>query len=219
MDVKLSLEKLSQQASSYTVVLNGRVSRDITRRPLTGDSADVYEGTLIPDGTKVAVKTIHADPPSSQESIKHVLREVRTWSKLRHENIQPLLGITTDFGLTVSMVSSWRKKGNAFDYVQDDSVDPRPLLVGIAKGLHYLHGHESGAICHGDLRGCNVLISDDGQALLTDFGFSSLVLSSFTLPVGTHSMVSINWTAPESLEDFKPTVEGDIWAYGMTALV
>jgi len=66
---------------------------------------------------------------------------------------------------------------------------------------------------------CNVLISDDGQALLTDFGFSSLVLSSFTLPVGTHSMVSINWIAPESLEDFKPTVEGDIWAYGMTALV
>jgi len=70
MDARLALEKLSQQASSYTVVLNGRVSRDITRRPLTGDSADVYEGTLIPDGTKVAVKTIHADPPSSQESIK-----------------------------------------------------------------------------------------------------------------------------------------------------
>ena len=72
------------------------------------------------------------------------------------------------------MVSSWRKKGNAFDYVQDDSVDPRPLvspgfylsgemmpcrmqLVGIAKGLHYLHGHESGAICHGDLRGVGFL--------------------------------------------------------------
>jgi len=69
------------------------------------------------------------------------------------------------------MVSTWRKKGNALDYVQDDSVDPRPLvspgfyypsgemmpchmqLVGIAKGLHYLHSHESGAICHGDLRG------------------------------------------------------------------
>jgi len=68
------------------------------------------------------------------------------------------------------MVSTWRKKGNAFDYVQDDSVDPRPLvspgfyssgemmpfhmqLVGIATGLHYLHSHESGVICHGDLRG------------------------------------------------------------------
>ncbi|KIM53490.1 hypothetical protein SCLCIDRAFT_1222716 [Scleroderma citrinum Foug A] len=219
MDARLALEKLSQQASSYTVVLNGRVSRDTTQRPLTGDSADVYQGTLIPDGTKVSVKTIHADPPSSEESIEHVLREVCTWSKLRHENIQPLLGITTDFGLAVSMVSPWRKKGNALDYVQDDSIDPRPLLVGIAKGLHYLHSHESGAICHGDLRGCNVLISDDGRALLTDFGFSSLVHSSFALPIGSHSVVSINWVAPESLEGFKPTVEGDIWAYGMTALV
>ena len=70
MDARLALEKLSQQASSYTVVLNGRVSRDTTQRPLTGDSADVYQGTLIPDGTKVSVKTIHADPPSSEESIE-----------------------------------------------------------------------------------------------------------------------------------------------------
>jgi len=85
MDVRLALEKLSQQASSYTVVLNGRVSRDITRRPLTGDSADVYEGTLIPDGTKVAVKTIHADPPSSQESIKvRILLRFASFTHRRH---------------------------------------------------------------------------------------------------------------------------------------
>lgn len=219
MDARLALEKLSQQASLYIDILNGRIDRNLTsRRPLTKDTADIYRGTLRPKGTRVAVKTIHAGPPSSQEAIERVVRAIHTWSKLHHENILPLLGITTDFSLTVSLIFRWREKGPAIYYVQDRSIDPRSLLVGIAQGLYYLHNHESGTICHGDLRGYNVVVADDGRALLTDFGFSSLINSSFTLPVGTHHIGSVNWTAPEGLEDFMPTVKQDVWAYGMTAL-
>jgi len=72
MDARLALEKLSQQASLlYIDVLNGRISLNLTsRRPLTKDTADLYQGTLSPEQTKVAVKTIHAGPPSSQEAIE-----------------------------------------------------------------------------------------------------------------------------------------------------
>ena len=71
MDARLALEKLSQQASLYIDVLNGRIDRNLTsRRPLTKDTADIYRGTLRPKGTRVAVKTIHAGPPSSQEAIE-----------------------------------------------------------------------------------------------------------------------------------------------------
>ncbi|KAI5993361.1 kinase-like domain-containing protein, partial [Pisolithus marmoratus] len=145
-------------------------------------------------------------------------RELHLWSNLRHENVQPLLGISTDFSATVSLIHPWMEKGNAFDYVQDKSVDPRPLLLGIANGLHYLHGHESGPILHGSLRGSNVLISDVGEARLIDFGLASLVNSTFGLPVSTARIGAINWTAPEGLEESDLTLEQDIWAYGMTAL-
>jgi len=50
------------------------------------------------------------------------------WSKLRHVNVLPVLGITTIFELTPSIVSLWMQNGNAYDYVQDQSVDPRPLV-------------------------------------------------------------------------------------------
>ncbi|KAG6326687.1 hypothetical protein ID866_12305, partial [Astraeus odoratus] len=77
------------------------------------------------------------------------------------------------------MVSAWMDNGNAYEYVQNTLVDPRPLLSDIAEGLRYLHNHEP-PIYHGDLKGQNVLISDDGHALLADFGLSFLVRSSFS---------------------------------------
>ncbi|KAI6108839.1 kinase-like domain-containing protein, partial [Pisolithus croceorrhizus] len=145
-------------------------------------------------------------------------REVHLWSNLRHKNIQLLSGISTDFNMTVSLIHPWMEKGNAFDYVQNKSVDPRPLLLGIANGLHYLHSHESGPILHGSLRGSNVLICDDGEARLIDFGFTSLVNSTFGLPISTARVGALNWTAPECLEECEPALEQDVWSYGMTAL-
>jgi len=61
----------------------------------------------------------------------------------------------------------------------------------------------------------NVLISDSGQALLTDFGLSQLLESSSML---THPR-SVNWTSPEHLDDFKGSAKGDVWAFGKIALV
>lgn len=66
-------------------------------------------------------------------------------------------------------------QGNAHDYVQDTSVDPRPLvgkvhktngsriytivaqILDIVRGLFYLHNHVLGPIIHGDLKGASPL--------------------------------------------------------------
>ena len=56
------------------------------------------------------------------------LQEVHVWSKLNHANVLPLLGITTKFYHTVSIVSPWMNNGNAHDYVKEKTVDPRPLV-------------------------------------------------------------------------------------------
>ena len=47
---------------------------------------------------------------------------------LDHVHVLPLLGITTDFDYTVSILSPWIQKGNANNYVQDRMADPRPLV-------------------------------------------------------------------------------------------
>lgn len=61
-------------------------------------------------------------------SPQHAIDEIRIWTEVKHENIMPLLGITTKFDETVSMVTEWMERGNAHRYVQDVAVDPRPLV-------------------------------------------------------------------------------------------
>ncbi|KAL4079686.1 kinase-like domain-containing protein [Scleroderma citrinum] len=139
------------------------------------------------------------------------------WSKLRHENIVPLLGITTKFDDTVSIVSEWMVNGNAHDYVQSRANDPRPLLLGIAHGLHYLHSQPN-PVLHGDLKGYNVLISADGRALLSDFGLSHSATSSFSMSISKPLGGSVPWMSPEHIDEFEISVATDIWSFGMTAL-
>ncbi|KAG6329822.1 hypothetical protein ID866_9267 [Astraeus odoratus] len=112
------------------------------------------------------------------------------------------------------------ENGNARDYVNHNpDIDPRPLIQGISHGLFYLHRREEGRVVHGDLKGYNVLISDNGEALLTDFGFSSLAMSSFSLSMSAaKGPGTLRWKAPELLEDNDPTIETDVWGFGMTAL-
>ena len=62
---------------------------------------------------------------------QRLLGEVRVWSELDHENVIKLLGVTTAFDHTISIVSPLMSKGNAYDYVQDPDVDPRPLVCGM----------------------------------------------------------------------------------------
>ncbi|KAG6332369.1 hypothetical protein ID866_6717 [Astraeus odoratus] len=125
------------------------------------------------------------------------------------------------FDLMPSLVFEWVENGNAISYVQNPAIDPRALLVGIAQGLRYLHFQEAYPIIHGDLRGKNVLISKDGQAMLSDYGFSLLYDDdNYVAPnPNTGSADMVMWTAPEIMQGTaEKNSKSDVWSYGMTAL-
>ena len=65
-----------------------------------------------------------------------------------------------------------------------------------------------------------MLVSNDRHALLTDFGFSHLAEASFSLAVEQRPGGTLNWMAPEYLDEgeLTMTTAGDVWAFGMTAL-
>lgn len=212
------MQDFSEQASKYSMNLDGRIVRSYPRISFHGGSAIVYHGTLIPDGTEVAIKSFRGGIPEDTVTLKRILRELHLRSKLCHENIVPLLGISTEFDDTISMIFVWMPLGNAYTYVQDIRNDPRPLLQDVASGLYYLHSHKLGPIVHGDLKGSNVLVSSDRRALLTDFGISILDGSSFTMSVGNIRGGSFRWIAPELLEDCPASMASDVWAFGMTVL-
>lgn len=212
------LQQYADLASPYAINLNTRVIRDPNGFTQRGGFAVVYAGTLRPDGNRVAIKTACGAPPSDEAAIRRILKEVHLWHKLDHENIIPVLGITTEIESTLSIVSPCMEKGNACNYVKNVTNDPRPLMRGIAQGLYYLHTRQGGAVFHGDLKGSNVLISDSGQALLADFGLSHLDNSSFNMSVSSALGWTVFWTAPEILNEGRKSAAADIWSFGMTLL-
>ncbi|KAG6328311.1 hypothetical protein ID866_10778 [Astraeus odoratus] len=216
------LHLLLQQVSCWTATcgidLNDHVARDDTVISRTGSSAIVHQGVLRPQGKAVAVKTLRFTPYEEETALR-IVTEAHRWSKIQHPNVLPMFGVVTKFDFAVSFVSEWADKGNAFDYIQNTDKDPRPLLLDITRGLHYLHNHEDGPIVHGDLRGRNVLVANDGRAILGDFGLSSLFETSFDTSVAAPIRPTIRWMAPEDIENFgNPTTASDVWAFGMTAL-
>ncbi|KAJ7903252.1 kinase-like domain-containing protein [Mycena leptocephala] len=91
--------------------------------------------------------------------------------------------------------------------------DPVYILRDISLGLEYLHSRK---ICHGDLKGINVLVEGSGRALLCDFGLARLKadITSRTRTTGVTAVSgSRNWMAPELLSGSLPRTPSDIYAF------
>ncbi|KXN84534.1 Cytokinesis protein sepH [Leucoagaricus sp. SymC.cos] len=96
------------------------------------------------------------------------------------------------------------------DLVRVEELLDQLQISDVVNGLHYLH--ELG-IVHGDLKGQNILISDEGRGLITDFGASHITTATATS--GSLSTTTLRFTAPEMLlGDKKPSKEFDIWSVG-----
>ncbi|KAG6331755.1 hypothetical protein ID866_7336 [Astraeus odoratus] len=232
MEAHAFLELLADGASAQDINLNDNIERDESFPPLHSGNTTVHLGTLRAQRQAVALKSIRLSPTRVNVCniynidihsfnlyfSQHIIREIRLWSQLRHKNIAPVFGVITKYDSAVSIVTKWMPQGNAYDYVQNKDIDPRPLLLHVALGLQYLHGQGLTPILHGNLRARNVLISEDGRALLADYGLSALIESSFDTTFAAPIPPTVRWMAPELIDNGKPTIQSDVWAFGMTAL-
>lgn len=148
-----------------------------------------------------------------------------TWKNLNHPNIDPILGVSEGMGYIPALITNHYALGNVNQYLASHpSADKLEILLGISSALSYLH-HQEPPLPHGDLRGCNILITDDGKPVLTDIGISNIPRPpDWTIATGE----STRWMAPEimapdpqpsRIEDYiYATVASDIYSFGMTIL-
>ena len=94
-------------------------------------------------------------------------------------------------------------------------------LYQTALGLGYLHGE---GIVHGDLHAGNILVDDNGNARLTDFGMSLIAEATAYNYGSMHGGGATHWQAPELIdpEEFdmdstRPTPQSDVFSLGCTA--
>ncbi|QRV89355.1 Tyrosine kinase domain protein [Ceratobasidium sp. AG-Ba] len=189
----------------------------ISIRPVrNGGFGQVYRARL-KGSTDIALKILGIHGRNEVKHLKHAAHELYAWSKCSHPNVTPLLGLA-EFDGRIGMVSPWMKNGDLRHYLAENiAVDRLDLCSQIASAMAYLH---SVNIVHGALKGSDVLVSDDGIPVLIDFG--NAILSEYTLQftqTTTKPDMNIRWTAPELMNDEKPSYKSDVYALGMTILV
>ncbi|KAJ7779686.1 kinase-like domain-containing protein [Mycena metata] len=139
-----------------------------------GGFSGVYRASY--KSKRVALKRIRTFTSDSTRDKKRLkfCREALVWQGLRHPSTIPFLGIDRDtFPSSFCMVSPWMKHGTILKYLESrGGGDIGRLTLEIAQGLEYLH---SMSIVQGDLRGNNILISDNYHACLADFGLATNV--------------------------------------------
>jgi len=213
-------------ASSLPHDLTGIVSKTGTYSFAIGGHSDIWMGEWLRGGSRqiVAVKVIR-DVWSNADHIERLktkfLLEAKLWSRLEHPNITPFYGICFDLGPPSApcLIYPYFKNGNVAKYLEKNSNVNRVKLVSqVVAGLEYLHNHN---IIHGDIKASNVLVNDEHEVRIADFGLSRILGEpGFTTKSvgGTY-----RWMAPELLapgEESVPqvTMASDVWAFGMTVI-
>ncbi|KAF7299457.1 Kinase-like protein [Mycena indigotica] len=219
------ISKLARIADKLptALIISGVEQRD-EHATFCGGFGDVFRA--IYQGKPVALKHMRRFQGSDQRDIrKKFCREALVWQRLRHPFVVPLIGIDTEsFPTSLCLVSPWMRHGTVINYLKTFHGASRRVVIDrlireIAQGLAFLHDQN---VVHGDLRGSNILIDDDGHACLTDFGLT--VLSDATTQT-QHGAGSVRWMAPEilnptacGLEKFAKTTASDIYAFACVCL-
>eukprot|EP01122_Echinamoeba_exundans_P015886 TRINITY_DN781_c0_g1_i1.p1 TRINITY_DN781_c0_g1~~TRINITY_DN781_c0_g1_i1.p1 ORF type:complete len:761 (+),score=137.63 TRINITY_DN781_c0_g1_i1:383-2665(+) len=173
-----------------------------------GSYGTVFSGYY--HGQHIAIKKLHSHVEEAE--IPSFLKEIAILSRLNHPNILQFLGACLDNDL--SLITEFCSLGDLRSYLMKRSpVDPfikMSFALQVAEGLHYLHS-QSPPIVHRDLKCTNILITEDLQVKLSDFGLSNTDNAKSTNRLGT-----LNWLAPEVLRGTaKYTTQADIYSIAM----
>ncbi|KAJ8556653.1 hypothetical protein ON010_g9311 [Phytophthora cinnamomi] len=174
----------------------------------TGSFGSVYRAKW--SNTDVVVKEIKAATGMEK---KRFLKEVKLWSELHHDNIVPFYGASLSQD-NLFVVSKLAENGTLNSYLKSVKGVAWRMMFQVAAGLQYLHDHK---IIHGDLKGNNIVVSTDGTAMLTDFGFSFLDNGSCSIITRRDQLGALQWRAPEFVLNTaeRPTYASDVYSLGM----
>ncbi|AAD39611.1 Similar to gb/U93048 somatic embryogenesis receptor-like kinase from Daucus carota, contains 4 PF/00560 Leucine Rich Repeat domains and a PF/00069 Eukaryotic protein kinase domain [Arabidopsis thaliana] len=186
-----------------------------------GGFGKVYKGRLA-DGTLVAVKRLKEERTPGGEL--QFQTEVEMISMAVHRNLLRLRG----FCMTPTerlLVYPYMANGSVASCLRERPPSQLPLAwsirqqiaLGSARGLSYLHDHCDPKIIHRDVKAANILLDEEFEAVVGDFGLARLMDYKDT-HVTTAVRGTIGHIAPEYLSTGKSSEKTDVFGYGIMLL-
>ncbi|KAK4744011.1 hypothetical protein SAY87_010323 [Trapa incisa] len=210
-------------ACSFTFRELATATKNFKEMNLIGEGGfgKVYKGRL-ETGEVVAIKQLNHD---GLQGFQEFIVEVLMLSLLHHPNLVTLIGYCTD-GDQRLLVYEYMPKGSLEDHLFDPTPDQVPLswntrikiAVGAAKGLEYLHCKANPPVIYRDLKSANILLDDDFNSKLSDFGLAKLGPVGDNTHVSTRVMGTYGYCAPEYAMSGKLTLKSDIYSFGVVLL-
>ncbi|XP_047327953.1 probable inactive receptor kinase At2g26730 [Impatiens glandulifera] len=190
-----------------------RASAEVLGKGTVGTS---YKAVL-EEGTAVVVKRVKDVILSKRD----FLIQMEILGKIRHDNVVSLMAYyySTDEKL---LVSDYVPAGSLSSLLHGNRSSGRAPLdwdnritigLSVARGLAHLHVTEN--IVHGNIKASNVLLRHNYDAAVSDFGLNPLFGN--TSPPN-RAAAAAGYRAPELMANLKPTLESDVYSYGVLLL-
>lgn len=187
----------------------------------TGGYGKVYKAKL--PAMTMAVKKLNETTDEEISKVRNeFLNEIRALTEIRHRNVVKLFGFCSNRRNTF-LVYEYMERGSLRKVLGNDEeakqLDWRRrinVVKGVAHALSYLHHDRSPPIVHRDISSGNVLIDDDYEAKISDFGTAKLLKvdsSNWSAVAGTYGYV-----APELAYAMKVTEKCDVFSFGVLTL-
>ncbi|CAA2996268.1 G-type lectin S-receptor-like serine/threonine-protein kinase At1g34300 [Olea europaea var. sylvestris] len=220
-------DSLSEYASALPVHFSYKELQQATKgfkdKLGEGGFGAVYQGVLT-NKTLAAVKQLEG----IEQGEKQFRMEVVTISSTHHLNLVRLLGFCSE-GRHRLLVYEFMKNGSLdkFLFTSDEQPSKEVLnwgyryniALGTAKGITYLHEECRDCIVHSDIKPENILLDDNYNARISDFGLARLINTNGPRH---RSIMSVRGTRgylpPEWLANLPITSKADVYSYGMVLL-
>ncbi|KAG5234195.1 leucine-rich repeat receptor serine/threonine/tyrosine-protein kinase [Salix suchowensis] len=199
-----------------------------------GGCGEVFKAELPgSNGKMIAVKKIIQPPKDAAElseedskvlnkKMRQIQSEINTVGHIRHRNLLPLLAHVSRPDCHY-LVYEFMKNGSLQDVLNDVAEGRRELdwlarhkiAVGVASGLEYLHLSHSPRIIHRDLKPANILLDDDMEARIADFGLAKAMPDAKTHITTSNIAGTVGYIAPEYHQTLKFTDKCDVYSFGV----
>ncbi|MBA0606161.1 hypothetical protein Godav_018670, partial [Gossypium davidsonii] len=183
-----------------------------------GGYAEVYKGRL-KDGKFVAIKRLTRGSP--EEMTVDFLSELGIIVHVDHPNIAQLIGYGVDGGMHLVLQLSPHGSLASLLYGSKEKLNwciRFKIALGAAEGLCYLHEGCQRRIIHKDIKPANILLSEDFDAQISDFGLSKWLPNQWTHHIVSKVEGTFGYLPPEFFLHGIVNEKTDVFAFGVVLL-